>query len=514
MPRELLVRDVWSLFDASLTVGSEGLDRFLSTTLERCAAWFQASGASLFLRDDLTNTYEVAVKAGTDMRVPDGARLMPGVGIAGTCIVRGEPMLIGDPDAHPALAFKVRRKRADIASSLVLPLIAPETGCIGVLNLSRKCGEEPFVQEDLRHAESVAHYVALAVGNAKLINRLNEALGESTALHEKLEAVVSCLGVGVIVVNAQGRIEEVNPEARSLIGWSPDDGMEWEGYIANASKALAGPLQESFEAALEGRRAPRRAYDPDTQRAWSIIATPMPSGGAAVSIEDVSEYDQTLKELDRVRRLAEIGQMTAAIAHEIRNPLASIRGSAQMVRQSEEHVKEFANIIEEEAMKLNSLCDDFLDFARPLELRESRIRLNELASQLIDQHQKEFDDANVRLSLEISAQEPKIWGDPFRLEQAVRNLLLNALQACEPGGTVELTVGNGWLSVEDDGCGMTEEQQSKLFTPFFTTKPKGTGLGLSNVRKVIDAHGGSIEVKSTEGSGTRFTIQLKPRGDR
>ncbi len=514
MSRKLLERDVWSLFDTSLTVGSEGLDRFLSATLERCAEWFQASGASLFLRDDLSGIYALAVKTGTDMRVPEDARLMPGVGIAGTCIVRGEPMLIGNPDEHPALAFKVRRKRDDLASSLVVPLIAPETGCIGVLNLSRKSGETPFEQEDLRHAESVAHYVALAVANAKLINRLNEALSESTALHEKLEAVVSCLGVGVLVVNGQGRIEEVNPEARTLIGWSPRDGMEWQGYIRNAPASLADALRESLEGALAGNRAPMRAYDPQTDKAWSIIATPMPSGGAAVSIEDVTENERAIKELDRVRRLAEIGQMTAAIAHEIRNPLASIRGSAQMVRQSEEHVKEFAHIIEEEAMKLNALCDDFLDFARPLEIRESEIKLGDIALKLAEQHQREFDEANVNLSLEISSREPKIWGDPFRLEQAMRNLLLNALQACEPGGNVELRVGKGWLSIEDDGCGMTDEQVSRLFTPFFTTKPKGTGLGLSNVRKVIDAHGGSIDVESEPNRGTTFTVRLAPKGEK
>lgn len=514
MAREILVRDVWSLFDASLTVGSEGLDRFLSTTLERCVAWFHASGASLFLRDDLSGIYALAVKTGTDMRVPEDARLMPGVGIAGTCIVRGEPMLIGDPDEHPSLAFKVRRKRDDLVSALVVPLIAPETGCIGVLNLSRKSGESPFVQEDLRHAESVAHYVALAVANAKLINRLNEALSESTALHEKLEAVVSCLGVGVLVVNAQGRIEEVNPEARSLIGWSPRDGMDWLGYVRNAPRELANALRESLDEALKGGRARKRAVDPDTDKAWSIIATPMPSGGAAVSIEDVTENEQALKELGRVRRLAEIGQMTAAIAHEIRNPLASIRGSAQMVQQSDEHAKEFACIIEEEAMKLNALCDDFLEFARPIELRLSEIKLGDIACKLSERHQREFDEAMVKLNLEISPREPKIWGDPFRLEQVMRNLLLNALQACEPGGDVTLTVGKGWFSVLDDGCGMSDEQVSRLFTPFFTTKPKGTGLGLSNVRKVIDAHGGSIEVKSAPHEGTLFTVYLKPGGDR
>ncbi|MFY9232977.1 MAG: ATP-binding protein [Fimbriimonadaceae bacterium] len=231
----------------------------------------------------------------------------------------------------------------------------------------------------------------------------------------------------------------------------------------------------------------------------------------AMLVERLSESLQNLKELERVRRLAEIGQMTAAVAHEIRNPLASIRSAAQLVQQDPRSAVEFGEIIEAEALKLNALCDEFLAFARPIELDLKPLRLNALVTSVANSHAAEFEREGVVIRVESDPGDPIIIGDSDRLEQVCRNLLINALQATSSGGSVRVVVDGASFSVEDDGQGIGPEASERLFTPFFTTKPKGTGLGLSNVKRIVDAHRGHIEVTSEPRSGSKFEVSLEPR---
>jgi len=216
-----------------------------------------------------------------------------------------------------------------------------------------------------------------------------------------------------------------------------------------------------------------------------------------------------IKEAERLRRLAEIGQMTATIAHEIRNPLTGIRSAAQMVREDISEADEFLGVIEEEVLKLNELCEQFLEFAKPLQLNLEPTDLSELVETVINLQRQDFLSEGVELTVETGSNEPKINLDNRRIEQVVHNLLRNARQACRKGGRVRVSVKGLELKIEDDGVGMTEEQREKLFTPFFTTKSNGTGLGLSNVRRILDAHKASVVVETEFGEGSRFTVEFE-----
>jgi two-component system sensor histidine kinase AtoS len=225
-------------------------------------------------------------------------------------------------------------------------------------------------------------------------------------------------------------------------------------------------------------------------------------------LEEITEHLRSARELARVRRLAEIGQMTAAVAHEVRNPLTSIRSAAQMVTLAPEQAAEFAQMVEEEVLKLDALCEEFLAFARPIAIRLRPVRLGDLAMRVAEGHRPQFCDAGVALEVEIPSDSPTINADAPRVEGVVRNLLLNALQASGPGDRVRLSVGGDGFVVEDTGCGIPPESLERLFTPFFTTKAQGTGLGLCNVRKTVEAHGGEVEVRSEMGKGSRFEVRL------
>jgi nitrogen-specific signal transduction histidine kinase len=498
-------RDLSLLFDVSRASSEPTLDRYIEGILPACVNWFNASGLSVFIRQEDGEEFLLASKTGSDTTVPDGAKLRSGHGIAGACISTGQPMIVQDPLDNPMLIGKVR-PRDDIGSSMVVPLVTPESGCIGVLNVSRRIGEPSFSNADLRQAVPLARHIAMAISNARLFASVNHAISETRAANEKLDAIIACLGVGVVVTDSFGAVEQWNPEANAILGIPLMAGTQLAQALSRLPDSLKAVAVRGLRKACSGKRFVERAHDEASDRAWSIVASPLPRGGATLVIQDVSNHEKALKELDRVKRLAEIGQLTAAIAHEIRNPLTGIRSAAQIVQSAPGELAEFGRIIEREALKLNSLCDDFLDFARPLTLHMEKLDLVDVLRRVCAEYEDMASRSKVNLRLMMDSRAACVKGDLMRVEQVCRNLVLNALQASAPGGNVDVHLLQGKLVVEDQGRGIENEVVEKLFTPFFTTKADGTGLGLSNVRKIVDAHGWQIKVTSHPGSGTRFEV--------
>ncbi len=243
----------------------------------------------------------------------------------------------------------------------------------------------------------------------------------------------------------------------------------------------------------------------DLDRARALAAMIYLAVANARLVETLRKETQ---DAERLRRLAEIGQMTAAVAHEIRNPLTGIRSAAQMVRENPELSEEFLAMIEEEALKLNELCEEFLAFARPMELNEQETDLAELVRQASELSRADFERDGVALAVETGSNVPTMNLDRRRIEQVVHNLLRNARQACKPGGRVEVRVEGTTLTVEDDGQGISPAQMERLFSPFFTTKSDGTGLGLCNVRRIVDAHRAQVSAESEPGKGSKFTVSF------
>ncbi len=493
--------DLWSLFDLS-GLAELGLGRYLVRSLARCTEWFRASGASIFLAEGPCGPYALRAKCGELSSASGDSKIVAGRGIAGLAVKDGQARIVGDPESEPRYASRGIRRRARIASSMVVPLRDPAGECVGVLNLARAHGAAPFGEEDLEQACALASHLALAVSNARLVDRLQATVAETALAHERLKGVLHRVPGGVIILDASGAASDLNGAARSFFG----DGQDLPGLLAGA---VAPCLAEALTQALAGREGPpARAYDAATDRTWLIEGAPLSDGGSVVAVREVTEHERGQREIERVRRLAEIGQMAAAIAHEIRNPVTGIRAAGQMVASNPEMAAELGAIVEQEALKLNDLCEEFLDFAKPMPLRLTEARLGDVVKGMWERLAAGFAEAQVSANLDIDPDDPIIRLDRRRVEQVAHNLVRNARQACKPGGRVNVRVGNGTLVVQDDGCGMDEAAQEKLFTPFFTTKADGTGLGLSNVRKIVEAHGGSIRVESRPGEGARFCVRF------
>lgn len=489
--RKLSQSDLLSLFVVDGVQDEQGLEAYLLGVLERCTQWFRTSGASIFLESEDAGIYRLKAKFGPAAKLPEGAVIQKGKGLAGATLLNGEPrIIVRDADAL----------RKDIGSSMIVPLQGAERGkFVGVLNLARSHSEPEFDAEDLQFAEAIAHQIALAIRNARL-------LADARHLSETLRVVLANLGFGLISIAPNGSVSHFNPEMVMLLGAVPGRGEAWATYLDRCQEEFREALCHASEEALHQRRhRSRRAVN---QRTYNISATPLPSQGCTVTLQDVTELENAQREYDRLRRMAEVGQMTATIAHEIRNPLTGVRSAAKMIQDTPELAEEFAQIIENEAIKLSLLCDEFLEFARPLRLERHPVNLTELCHQVAKLMEGDFRASEVELKLEFAPEAGSLKIDSRRLEQVVRNLLLNALQATPKGGTVTLEVKADLLAVTDTGCGMDDEAAGRLFSPFFTTKPKGTGLGLSMVRKIVDAHEAKIGVWSKPGVGTRFEIRF------
>ncbi|BCA79588.1 sensor histidine kinase [Desulfuromonas sp. AOP6] len=230
-----------------------------------------------------------------------------------------------------------------------------------------------------------------------------------------------------------------------------------------------------------------------------------------------NKADQILEieeQLRRADRLSALGELSAGMAHEIRNPLGSIRGTAEIIQEGMDPTDrryEFSRIMIQEVDRLNRVVQDFLDFARPAPIDRDRVDINAaLADILVLVRQKATASGTViTFPFEGRLYVP---GKEEHLKQAFLNLTLNALQAMPEGGRLDILTNRSGAEVEirfsDTGSGIPQENLDKIFNPFFTTREKGTGLGLAISARIIQGHGGRISVDSQPGKGTTFTLYL------
>jgi signal transduction histidine kinase len=235
--------------------------------------------------------------------------------------------------------------------------------------------------------------------------------------------------------------------------------------------------------------------------------------------EELRQAHQELREnfegMKRAERLYALGQLSAGLAHEIRNPLASIEGAAAVVqreRESEERRREFLDIIQKESRRLNQLLTSFLNFAKPSPPDLKTVEIEGLLDSVIVLAQHAGETRRRDLKKDIQPALSRLECDPEQLKQVLLNLVMNAIQATPQGGTVLLAAredGNKvTIDVHDQGCGISHECLDRIFDPFFTTKETGTGLGLSLAHQIVSQHGGTLTVARNSPDGVTMRVSL------
>ena len=252
--------------------------------------------------------------------------------------------------------------------------------------------------------------------------------------------------------------------------------------------------------------------------------------GTLVYIDDITDKRKAEARLRRAENLASLTTLAAGVAHEIKNPLASISIHLQLLQKSVDkifnkknknegaHLNKYFNVINEEIERLNRIVVDFLFAVRPVNLELQEGDINELISQIMDFVRFEMEQSNIMCILELDENIPKILMDERFMKQALLNLIKNSQAAMSDGGifsiSTNLTDNEIRITVNDTGEGISKENIGKIFEPYFTTKDLGTGLGLTQVYKIIREHNGEIIVDSVRGSGAEFRISLPvPQND-
>lgn len=233
--------------------------------------------------------------------------------------------------------------------------------------------------------------------------------------------------------------------------------------------------------------------------------------------EAYRKLQTTFEQLRRADRLAALGELSAGIAHEIRNPLGSIKGSIEILESdiSSDHPRhEFVEIIKEETARLNGLVQEFLEFARPPQPKVSQGSLNDLIESASSLVAKEAEQSAVRISKELDQSMPPLSLDSDQIRQVLLNILLNAIQAMDHGGRLSIRShyeerdSRAVVEVSDTGPGVAPDQLEHIFDPFFSTKSNGTGLGLSISHQLVENHGGRIVARPNPDRGLTLRIEL------
>ena len=239
-----------------------------------------------------------------------------------------------------------------------------------------------------------------------------------------------------------------------------------------------------------------------------------------INVRDVTEEKRREARLRRSESLASMTTMAAGIAHEIKNPLAAMQIHLQLLHKAfvkktaltEEDASRYLNVIEEEIERLNRIAVDFLFAVRPMNIDLKLCSVDEILKGLCEFISPEIESHGIKLVWQVEKYLPKLMMDKQHINQALLNIIQNAIHAMDDGGTLTLSVKNDGdfvlFSISDTGCGIKEENLAIIFEPYFTTKATGTGLGLTNVYKIVKEHSGDISVESKVGKGTTFYIRL------
>jgi two-component system sensor histidine kinase HydH len=346
----------------------------------------------------------------------------------------------------------------------------------------------------------------------------SQALAKVRAFSDQ---VVENLPMGLIATDENGKVAAYNQTAESILGISSAT-----VFAESAAKALPQELWRLTERLENKGTVVEEELECHTASGTGV---PLKVSGAVLHGEDegflgyvfifrdLVEVRRLQQEVERTKRLASLGSLAAGVAHEIRNPLSSVKGFATYFREKlkdSPQDRDTATTMIQEVERLDRVIGQLLEFARPSTLKIKPVRLNDLIQHSLKLIEGDARSKGIEVEADIPHDLPDVPMDGDRINQVLLNLYLNGLQAMDGGGVLQVKVSRDearkltTITVSDNGQGIEPADQERVFDPYFTTKPDGTGLGLAIVHKILDAHGGNIKVRSQRGAGTTVIVSL------
>ncbi len=355
-----------------------------------------------------------------------------------------------------------------------------------------------------RRVQLVGARLAKAEESAALLARLNDD-------------IVRSIASGLITADDDGRIIGINRAAKEILRDRQGVLLDQPLSLVLPDYAQERPSQPPKRADATGLRADGTTF-PMGYTLSALLDEEGNRNGMLLAFQDLTEIKTLRDRAEQAQRLAVLGRLATGLAHEIRNPLSSISGSVEMVREGNALSPEdgrLLGIVISEVERLNSLVTTMLQIGRPSEIETESVDLRSIASDVAAVARGEATASNGLRIEEISPDEPVVvMADPDRIRQLVWNLVKNAVQASPHRGTVEVRTGRtaddrAFLEVADEGPGIGAAQRERLFDMFYSGRSHGVGLGLALVKQIVDQHRGRIEIIDREGAGTCFRVTLR-----
>jgi two-component system NtrC family sensor kinase len=402
--------------------------------------------------------------------------------------------------------------------SVWVPIIS-QNRMIGIIALGDKLSGDDYSSEDLGLLTTLANQTAVALDNARLYDEVVTTKNYS-------EEILRSMTSGVLSTDIRGKIVTYNGMAEKITGRRTSEIMgrtcqEVWGPRGTITQAVENTLKERKYLNYEtGLTSPERGLVPVALSSTILRDSQGKKMGALLSIQDLTEMKELEDKIRRADKLTALATMAASMAHEIKNPLSSMKVFAQLLPikiDDPEYRRKLGEILPREIDRIDRIVESLLGFARATEPTYERTRIEDVLEENLHYFSSQAEAAGIKLKKNYSLL-PEIEVDRAQIAQVFSNLILNAIQAMPEGGEITVTTAPGKkvedllqtvkIEIADTGPGIAEEMVKKLFDPFFTTKYGGTGLGLTITHSIVDGHKGFIDVESKIGKGTRFTVTL------
>lgn len=430
--------------------------------------------------------------------------------VLGQVFQSGQPIYAEDISRDPRLG-QIAALNLGVAAFAMVPLRARDR-IVGTMSVGSRQAHR-FAEHEIDLIVTIGHQVGLAVEKAQLFHQVSQ---DKREWEDTFDAITDPISVQ----DASGRIIRVNRALVERLRTSPDQliGQPWQAVFIRNGQAgtwgdrLLGPdqvepvVEEVNDLVIEGTfllsAFPR--FDDRRERIGSVLV-----------LRDITEHRRLEEEIRRMDRLSSLGELSAGIAHEIRNPLSSVKLDAQLLARqltADETQRKIVGNILDAIQKIEGVVKNTLSYARPEEPAFRFTELTRVIEQSLGVVRRSLDKAKVQVEFDPPARILPVFVDPNQVQQVFVNIFLNAIHAMPAGGRLSIAVRATTQTVDvrvaDTGVGIAPQNLSKIFNPFFTTRSQGTGLGLSIVQRILERHRASIEVASRVGDGTTFLIRF------